>query len=106
MGGVQVYLLAVAALVRLCAAQASGWDLQDGQVNTTMCYWTTPRGRLTPILPRKPYTDGKIAAVIRDTVYLDGGYLWWQPGMSDGSLGTLIADGKDNRVVERRILII
>jgi len=37
--------------------------------------------------------DNRIAAVIRDTVYIDGGYLWWQPGMSDGTLGPLIGDG-------------
>lgn len=23
-------------------------------------------------------------AVIRDTVYIDGGYLYWEPGMGDG----------------------
>ena len=36
-----------------------------------------------------------IAAVIRDTVYLDGGYLWWQAGLADGTLGSLIADGTE-----------
>ncbi|KAH8586853.1 hypothetical protein B0O99DRAFT_585342 [Bisporella sp. PMI_857] len=67
-------LLLVTSLVRPCIAQASGWI--EHQVNSTMCYWTTPR-----------------AAVIRDTVYLDGGYLWWQPGLADGSIGSLIGDG-------------
>jgi len=33
------------------------------------------------------------AAVIRDTVYIDGGYLWWEPGMADGNYGALTQDG-------------
>ncbi|KAL5318176.1 hypothetical protein ACEPPN_013235 [Leptodophora sp. 'Broadleaf-Isolate-01'] len=41
-----------------------------------MCQWQSPR-----------------AAVVRDTLYIDGGYLWWQPGMSDGSYGSVISDG-------------
>jgi hypothetical protein len=38
-------------------------------------------------------TDGDAAAVIRDTLYIDGGYLWWEPGMADGTFGALINDG-------------
>ncbi len=38
-------------------------------------------------------TDGIVAGVIRDTVYLDGGYLFWEPGMSDGSYGAPTNDG-------------
>ncbi|RDL33728.1 uncharacterized protein BP5553_08096 [Venustampulla echinocandica] len=68
------FLVAASLFVRLVVAQAAGWT--DGQVNTTMCQWDSPR-----------------AAVIRDTLYIDGGYLWWQPGMADGSLGSPIADG-------------
>ncbi|KAI1877277.1 uncharacterized protein JN550_001349 [Neoarthrinium moseri] len=34
-----------------------------------MCSWQNPR-----------------AAHIRDTVWIDGGYLWWTPGLADGSL--------------------
>ncbi|KAG9236167.1 hypothetical protein BJ875DRAFT_372696 [Amylocarpus encephaloides] len=67
-------LLAVAAFVRLVAAQAAGW--QSGQVNSSMCYWESPR-----------------AAVIRDTVYIDGGYLWWTPGMADGTFSGPVNDG-------------
>lgn len=33
-----------------------------------------------------------LAAVVRDTVYLDGGILWWLPGLSDGSYATPISD--------------
>jgi hypothetical protein len=33
------------------------------------------------------------AAVIRDTVYLDGGYLWWVPGLADGTYGAPVNDG-------------
>lgn len=35
-----------------------------------------------------------LAAVIRDTLYIDGGNLWWSPGMSDGSIGPLSEDGE------------
>ena len=38
-------------------------------------------------------TDIILAAVIRDTVYIDGGYLFWEPGMSDGSYGAPTSDG-------------
>jgi len=70
----QLSLLATATLMRLCAGQASGWELDQG--STTMCYWTTPR-----------------AAVIRDTLYVDGGLLWWQSVLKNGSLGSQIGDG-------------
>jgi hypothetical protein len=38
-------------------------------------------------------TDETIAGVIRDTLYIDGGYLWWNPGLSDGSYAGPTADG-------------
>jgi hypothetical protein len=41
-------------------------------------------------------TDDRVVAVVRDTVYIDGGYLWWEPGFGDGSVGPSTADGKDN----------
>ncbi|KAG4418624.1 hypothetical protein IFR04_008249 [Cadophora malorum] len=41
-----------------------------------MCQWDSPR-----------------AAVVRDTLYIDGGYLWWKPGLSDGSYATVVSDG-------------
>ncbi|KUJ10397.1 uncharacterized protein LY89DRAFT_689663 [Mollisia scopiformis] len=66
-------LLAAGLFARLCAAQQSGW--QTGQVNATMCYWDSPR-----------------AAVVRDTLYIDGGALWWTPGMSDGTYGPPTSD--------------
>ncbi|TVY88458.1 Kelch repeat-containing protein [Lachnellula willkommii] len=70
----QSILLAVGLFAKQCVAQAAGW--QAGQVNTTMCYWDSPR-----------------AGVIRDTLYIDGGMLWWLPGMSDGSYGDPVSDG-------------
>ncbi|KAI1339499.1 hypothetical protein F5Y15DRAFT_382727 [Xylariaceae sp. FL0016] len=54
-----------ASIVR---SQQSGW--QQNQVNATMCTWAAPR-----------------AAQLKDTVYMDGGYLFWVPGMADGSYG-------------------
>ncbi|RCI10356.1 hypothetical protein L249_4374 [Ophiocordyceps polyrhachis-furcata BCC 54312] len=49
------------------AAQFSNW--LHHQVNTSICYWKQPR-----------------AAIIRDTVYLDGGEIWWTPGLDTGEL--------------------
>ncbi|KAF4778696.1 kelch repeat protein [Colletotrichum scovillei] len=60
-------LVAVAGLV---TAQYDGWDLEKGQVSSSMCYWYAPR-----------------AAVIRDTLWLDGGSLYWTPTYGDGSTG-------------------
>jgi hypothetical protein len=44
-------------------------------------------------LRKKIGTDGDTAAVIRDTVYIDGGFLFWEPGMSDGTYGAPTNDG-------------
>lgn len=71
-------LLAVAlslSSTSLVSAQHAGW--QEGQVNASICQWQQPR-----------------AAVVKDTVYIDGGYLWWIPGMEDGSYGVPTQDGK------------
>jgi hypothetical protein len=35
----------------------------------------------------------RTAGVVRDTVYIDGGYLWWEPGLADGTYGTPVSDG-------------
>ncbi|KAF7890166.1 hypothetical protein EAF00_008482 [Botryotinia globosa] len=64
----------IGAFVPLCLGQEAGW--LQGQVNTTMCYWTSPR-----------------AAVVRDTFYIDGGELYWEPGMSDGTYDPPVIDG-------------
>ncbi|KAK0118301.1 hypothetical protein ONS95_012595 [Cadophora gregata] len=74
MFSLQLSLIVVGCFAQLCTAQAAGW--QEGQVNTTMCQWESPR-----------------AAVVRDTLYIDGGYLWWKPGLSDGSYGAVVSDG-------------
>ncbi|CCC14461.1 hypothetical protein SMACR_09267 [Sordaria macrospora] len=67
-------LAALALAPYIISVQAqSFWE--EGQVNTTLCYWQQPR-----------------AAIIRDTIYMDGGRTWWIPGMADGSLKTLIPD--------------
>ncbi|KAK7981611.1 hypothetical protein PG996_009302 [Apiospora saccharicola] len=75
MSWLSIAWLAVGAhLALIVDAQASGWV--PGQVNATMCQWQAPR-----------------VAAIKDTVYMDGGYLWWFPGMSDGSYGLPTQDG-------------
>jgi hypothetical protein len=35
----------------------------------------------------------RTAGVVRDTVYIDGGYLWWEPGLADGTYGSPVSDG-------------
>ncbi|KAI0132763.1 hypothetical protein BJ170DRAFT_261256 [Xylariales sp. AK1849] len=60
-------------MASVVSGQASGW--QKNQVNATMCSWQNAR-----------------AATLRDTVYIDGGYLWWTPGMADGSYGAPTED--------------
>uniref|UniRef100_L2FE49 Kelch repeat protein n=1 Tax=Colletotrichum fructicola (strain Nara gc5) TaxID=1213859 RepID=L2FE49_COLFN len=47
-----------AALISLTAGQYEGWE--PGQLSASMCYWEAPR-----------------AAVIRDTLWIDGGDLAW-----------------------------
>ncbi|KAG9259164.1 uncharacterized protein F5Z01DRAFT_27835 [Emericellopsis atlantica] len=54
-----------AALAAGASAQWTGWA--EDQVNTSICIWTLPR-----------------AALVRDTVYLDGGEIWWSRGLADG----------------------
>ncbi|ORY64886.1 uncharacterized protein BCR38DRAFT_186468 [Pseudomassariella vexata] len=60
-------------LAAFVEGQQSGWA--DDQVNATMCAWKASR-----------------VAKIRDTVYIDGGYLYWAPGMADGSYGAPTQD--------------
>ncbi|KAK4235846.1 hypothetical protein C8A03DRAFT_17452 [Achaetomium macrosporum] len=67
-------LLAVITASALLALGEVDW--QPNQVNTRICQWRQLR-----------------AAVLRDTVYLDGGNLWWQPGFADGSAGQVVNDG-------------
>ncbi|KAK4134714.1 hypothetical protein BT67DRAFT_496644 [Trichocladium antarcticum] len=57
-------LLVLTALASHAVGQAQ-WG--PNQVNTRICQWKQLR-----------------ATVVRDTVYLDGGNLFWQPGLADG----------------------
>lgn len=84
-------LLIVAGLASVAMAQ-SKWA--EGQVSATMCMWEQPRGKsLLPSLivcPKLTVT----AAVLRDTLYVDGGYIFWTPGFADGHFGEATQDGK------------
>lgn len=85
-------LLIFAGLATVALAQYSGWNMGDGQVNSSMCTWGGLSGRL--ISPHKE--NGKLidtAAVIRDKAYIDGGVLFWTPGYSNGLNGSAIMDG-------------
>ncbi|RYC59846.1 hypothetical protein CHU98_g6377 [Xylaria longipes] len=64
----------VAGLPSWVYGQQSGWA--PNQVNATMCAWKALR-----------------AAQLKDTAYLDGGFLYWTPGFADGSLGVPTQDG-------------
>ncbi|CAK7206440.1 hypothetical protein SEUCBS139899_009234 [Sporothrix eucalyptigena] len=72
--------VATAGLLTTASAQTSGWI--PGQINASMCYWEQPR-----------------AAVVRDTLYIDGGNLWWLPGMNDSSYGPLSDDANPLGIV-------
>ncbi|PNY28644.1 Uncharacterized protein TCAP_01431 [Tolypocladium capitatum] len=61
-------------LAAASVAQFSNWV--PHQINTTICYWGQPR-----------------AALIRDIVYLDGGTIWWSPGLDSGVFGTVVNPG-------------
>ncbi|PSR92183.1 hypothetical protein BD289DRAFT_481204 [Coniella lustricola] len=67
---------ALAGFAPVVLAQLGGWVANE--VNTTMCAWT-----------------GLRAAVMRDTVYMDGAYIYWRPGLADGSYGEIIQDTDD-----------
>ncbi|KAK1752104.1 hypothetical protein QBC47DRAFT_433058 [Echria macrotheca] len=66
-------LLAVLAVSASVVQGQAVWA--SNQVNTTICEWEQFR-----------------AHVVRDTVYMDGGGLWWLPGLSDGSYATPESD--------------
>jgi len=76
----RLFLSLVPALFSGAAAQQALWA--DGQINTTMCIWTQPR-----------------AALIRDSVYIDGGLLSWLPGYDNGTYGSSWFDGDFRRLV-------
>lgn len=64
------------ALVAASASVAFGQAVWDrNQVSTSICQWRQLR-----------------AAVIRDTVFLDGGELWWKPGLSSGDFMSPLSD--------------
>lgn len=53
---------------------------------------TTERQVLPPLERNHELTNA--AAILKDTVYIDGGYLSWIPGMKDGSYGSATQDSK------------
>jgi hypothetical protein len=74
MGFKHVALLA-STFLSTAVAQFGGWG--DDQINTTICTWSSMR-----------------AALIRDTIYMDGGLLTWIPGNRDGSYGETVPESK------------
>lgn len=43
----------IAGLASVGTAQYSGWDLENGQINSTMCTWRALRGRTTAHFDKK-----------------------------------------------------
>lgn len=87
--------LVVVVVVALWAAQAwaqfTNW--QAGQINTTLCYWKQPRGTAVAHALGPPRLTRAAAALVRDMVYLDGGSIWWSPGLDSGEFGTPVSHG-------------
>ncbi|XP_044724171.1 Galactose oxidase/kelch, beta-propeller [Hirsutella rhossiliensis] len=69
-----------AGLAAQVSAQFTSW--QARQINTSICYWKQPR-----------------AALVRNIVYLDGGNIWWMPGLDSGELGTVVNNGNFQGVI-------
>jgi hypothetical protein len=74
--------LALALLLPLASAQQAGW--LPGQINTTMCQWQLPRGMALQC-DSGTSSNASTVGVVRDTAYIDGGIVLWQPEMADGS---------------------
>jgi hypothetical protein len=63
-------LVVAATLVSSVAGQFENWP--SGQINTTLCTWSQPR-----------------AALLGDTVFLDGGTITWVAGLDTGEYGKM-----------------
>ncbi|KAH6705879.1 hypothetical protein EV126DRAFT_178982 [Verticillium dahliae] len=63
-----VAFFSLTATVGVVFAQFEGWA--ENQINASICLWAQARG-----------------AVIRDKVYLDGGFQYWRQGLSNGQYG-------------------
>lgn len=60
--------------IRLAVAQ-SGVEVES---NLTICNWAGLRCMFTTLTSLLYRADVFLAGVVRDTIYLDGGALWWQ----------------------------
>lgn len=85
----------------LVSGQFENWV--DNQVNASICAWEQPRGKCFLFaFGQRHWTDPLItAAVIRDTVYLDGGLVYWLQGLSNGSYGPPDEQGQRYPVMPR-----
>jgi len=85
-------------LAALASAYASGAHAQatwaKGQVNTTICEWQQLRGERFRVQCPQWCPNFVAAHVVRDTVYMDGGSIWWLPGMDDGTFAPTIKDSE------------
>jgi hypothetical protein len=49
------------------------------EVNVSICNWPQLRGKsFREPESRETYLTRSVANIIRDTIYLDGGSIWWQ----------------------------
>jgi hypothetical protein len=71
-----VTALTLLALVVDCAVGEC--SLSQTQINVTMCNWQGLRGTIPNVKSRSPHLLTQVATVLRNTLYLDGGQLWYQ----------------------------
>jgi hypothetical protein len=71
------WVFALVAVLLVGESWAQSWQ---STVNVSMCTWADARGEFSSALKYVGGSTKLTVAVntIRDTVYLDGGALWWQ----------------------------
>jgi hypothetical protein len=71
------WVFALVAALLVGESRAQSWQ---STVNVSMCTWVDVRGEFSSALKSVGGSMKLTVAVntIRDTVYLDGGALWWQ----------------------------
>ncbi|KAJ3491873.1 hypothetical protein NLG97_g5515 [Lecanicillium saksenae] len=73
-------LLSFNFLFGFTKAQFGDWA--SGQINTTICTWSQPR-----------------AALVRDSIFIDGGSVLWTPGFENGTSGPIVSQGNIQGII-------
>ncbi|KAM3493764.1 hypothetical protein MY3957_003024 [Beauveria namnaoensis] len=75
-------MLASVFILPIGLAHAQFGDWAPEQINTTICVWNQPR-----------------AALVRDKIYIDGGSIWWSPGLQNGTFGPVSNKGNFQGII-------